>query len=300
MSGSDRSFPARGLAPYSGRWRNPRKSPKTPRNRRGPRRRGRTAGDAGRARRSAQSGDQQGHRGLGFRHRPGSDLQPPPDNSWDRARGFFRRATRRANRQAQKGFDEAPQRDYTASPVTGLDPAAGARTGLGDEDERLISSPPPCGERSAGEGDAEGASATTRSYPPPQPSPTRGRGQSRPACRGEEKTPKYRLPRADLPTQAGGVAGFGGMASQQSLDRLLREGRAGISAQPAAAIGRRTGRRGRKNPKAAAARRSRPSSSRKATSRRRSRNWSKASSARTARRCCSASPARARPSPWPR
>ncbi len=37
---------------------------------------------------------------------------------------------------------------------------------------------------------------------------------------------KYRLPRADLPTNnAGGVSGFGGMASQQSLERLLREGR---------------------------------------------------------------------------
>jgi len=33
---------------------------------------------------------------------------------------------------------------------------------------------------------------------------------------------KYRLPRADLPTQPGG---FAGMASQQSLEKLLREGR---------------------------------------------------------------------------
>src|SRR5262245_40843851 len=40
---------------------------------------------------------------------------------------------------------------------------------------------------------------------------------------------KYRLPRADLPTQPGG---FAGMASQQSLDRLLREGRPEFSAVP--------------------------------------------------------------------
>src|SRR5215470_9956171 len=40
---------------------------------------------------------------------------------------------------------------------------------------------------------------------------------------------KYRLPRADLPTQPGG---FAGMASQQSLDRLLREGRPEFTATP--------------------------------------------------------------------
>jgi excinuclease ABC subunit B len=40
---------------------------------------------------------------------------------------------------------------------------------------------------------------------------------------------KYRLPRADLPTQPGG---FAGMASQQSLERLLREGRPEFSAIP--------------------------------------------------------------------
>jgi excinuclease ABC subunit B len=40
---------------------------------------------------------------------------------------------------------------------------------------------------------------------------------------------KYRLPRADLPTQPGG---FTAPASQQSLDKLLREGRPEFSAQP--------------------------------------------------------------------
>src|SRR6186713_1300583 len=40
---------------------------------------------------------------------------------------------------------------------------------------------------------------------------------------------KYRLPRADLPTQPGG---FAGMASQQSLEQLLREGRPKFTATP--------------------------------------------------------------------
>ena len=39
---------------------------------------------------------------------------------------------------------------------------------------------------------------------------------------------KYRLPRADLPTQTGGIAGI---ASQQSLERLLREGRPEFAAE---------------------------------------------------------------------
>ncbi len=39
---------------------------------------------------------------------------------------------------------------------------------------------------------------------------------------------KYRLPRADLPTQKGGIAGI---ASQESLERLLREGRPEFSNQ---------------------------------------------------------------------
>ena len=64
--------------------------------------------------------------------------------------------------------------------------------------------------------------------------------------------------------------------------------------------GRRTARRGRRNPRAASASSSSPTSSPRATSRRRSASWSRASAATTAPRCCSASPARARPSPWRR
>ena len=70
--------------------------------------------------------------------------------------------------------------------------------------------------------------------------------------------------------------------------------------RPGEESGRRTGRRARKNPKAACASRSSPNTNRRATSRPRSRNWSKASTATTAPRCCSASPGPARPTPWPR
>ena len=55
----------------------------------------------------------------------------------------------------------------------------------------------------------------TSTTPLPSPPPQGGREK-------KKEDPKYRLPRADLPTQPGG---FAGMASQQSLEKLLREGR---------------------------------------------------------------------------
>ena len=119
-----------------------------------------------------------GTAGLGS----GTGLQPPPDNSWDRRRDFSE--AHKARKSTPKEFNEAPQRDYTASPITGLDPQLEKELGLGDEGVR----------------------------------PT-----------AEKNDPKYRLPRADLPTQPGG---FGGIASQQSLERLLREGRPEFSAVP--------------------------------------------------------------------
>ncbi|MGB7618965.1 MAG: excinuclease ABC subunit UvrB [Pseudolabrys sp.] len=120
-----------------------------------------------------------GTAGLGS----GTGLQPPPDNSWDRRRDFSE--AHKARRSTPKEFNEAPQRDYTASPISGLDPQLEKELGLGDE-----------------------------AAPGPAP---------------EKSDPKYRLPRADLPTQPGG---FGGIASQQSLERLLREGRPEFSAVP--------------------------------------------------------------------
>ncbi|MGB8638201.1 MAG: DEAD/DEAH box helicase family protein, partial [Pseudolabrys sp.] len=113
----------------------------------------------------------------------GTGLQPPPDNSWDRRRDFSE--AHKARKSTPKEFEETSQRDYTASPITGLDPQLEKELGLGDQAAPL---------------------------PPP-----------------DKNDPKYRLPRADLPTQPGG---FAGIASQQSLERLLREGRPEFSAVP--------------------------------------------------------------------
>src|SRR4029079_8233808 len=107
----------------------------------------------------------------------GTGLQPPPDNSWDRRRDFSE--AHKARKSTPREFNEAPQRDYSASPITGLDPQLASELGLGDE-------------------------------------------ESAPGPASTKENSKYRLPRADLPTQPGG---FGGIASQQSLERLLREGR---------------------------------------------------------------------------
>ena len=113
--------------------------------------------------------------GSGTGQNPG--LQPPPDNSWDRRRDFSE--AHKARKSTPKEFNEAPQRDYSASPITGLDPQLAKELGLGDD-------------------------------------------ETAPAPTTKQEDLKYRLPRADLPTQPGG---FAGIASQQSLERLLREGR---------------------------------------------------------------------------
>jgi excinuclease ABC subunit B len=96
------------------------------------------------------------------------NLQPPPDNSFDRRADFSgAHRARKSAKEKPRDFDEAPQTEFNGPPVSGLDPKLADELGLSDES-------------------------------------------------------KYRLPRADLPTQPGGFAGF---ASQQSLDKLLREGR---------------------------------------------------------------------------
>ena len=186
-------------------------------------------------------------------------LKPPPDNSWDRRADFAN--AHRARASVARGFGEAPQQGYVGkTPVAPgeLDPDLAKALGIEEPDDD--SATPGVIKY----GDRHRHGAATRS-------PAAGR--------------------------ATGIGAFGSAASQQSLDHLLREGRAEFRDST---CGRRTGRRGRTNPKAAAASSSSPISIRRATSRRRSPNWSKACSATTAPRCCSASPAPARPSPWPR
>jgi excinuclease ABC subunit B len=137
-------------------------------------------------------GINKGTAGLGSGTGKDSGLQPPPDNSFDRRADFS--AAHKARKSAREGFGEAPQSDYSGSPISGLDPALAKELGLGDEKE---SSPPPGELRS-----------------PTSP------------LQGEvKKEGKYRLPRADLPQPGHGLSSMGVAATAQSLERLLREGR---------------------------------------------------------------------------
>jgi excinuclease ABC subunit B len=119
----------------------------------------------------------------------GTGLQPPPDNSYDRRADFS--AAHRARKSTSQGFEEAPQQNYEASPITGLDPKLAQELGLGSD-------------------------------APPDPFAASAKEAERIARGGD---PKYRLPKADLPTGPGGLASMGVAATAQSLERLLREGR---------------------------------------------------------------------------
>ena len=78
----------------------------------------------------------QGTAGLGS----GTGLTPPPETSWERRQDFSAAHTAR---KSTKGFEEAPQSEYTGSPITGLDPALAKELGLGDQEPPF---PPPEGE----------------------------------------------------------------------------------------------------------------------------------------------------------
>ncbi len=175
---------------------------------------------------------------------------------------FDRRAdfanAHRARASVARGFGEAPQQGYV-----GKTPGP-----LGELDPDLV--------RALGIDEPAGESEDPRNVITPDMGPAR-----------------LRLQRAGH----GEVGTVAGLASQQSLDRLLREGRpelerASLGAAPTAAAGQERGR--------TRASSSNPISTRRATSRRRSTNWSRACNATIAPRCCSASPAPARPSPWRR
>lgn len=73
-----------------------------------------------------------GTAGLGS----GTNIQPPPETSWERRQDFS--AEYRARKSAQgtdkpEGFEEASQADFTGSPITGLDPALAQELGLSDD-----------------------------------------------------------------------------------------------------------------------------------------------------------------------
>jgi excinuclease ABC subunit B len=172
-----------------------------------------------------------GTAGLGSRTGKDSGLQPPPDNSFDRRADFSaahkaRKST--AKLPEQSGFEEAPQRDYAASPITGLDPELAKELGLGDEDEASNPSAERGGSRAEG---ARGGVTSPNSGNAPPPGELRSPTSP---LQGEVKKsdPKYRLPRADLPQPGSGLSSMGVAATAESLERLLREGRPEISAVP--------------------------------------------------------------------
>jgi excinuclease ABC subunit B len=140
----------------------------------------------------------QGRAGLGAQtgsrspqgNEQASGLQPPPDNSWDRRADFS--SAHRARASVARGFNEAPQQGYvgkTPVPPGELDPDLAKALGIAEPDDETPSSP-------------VGGVAN----PPTGLTPTR-------------------LPRSVMPVP-GDINSFGSAASQQSLDRLLREGRA--------------------------------------------------------------------------
>jgi len=118
-----------------------------------------------------------------------SGLQPPPDNSWDRRADFAQ--AHRARASVARGFTEPPRQGYVGrTPVApgDLDPDLARTLGIEEEEQSQ----------------AEAGSGGAIKY-------------------GEEAAARPRFARP--PGEQGGVSAFGSAASQQSLERLLREGR---------------------------------------------------------------------------
>ncbi len=140
----------------------------------------------------------------GERPHEASGLQQPPDNSWDRRADFAQ--AHRARASVARGFGEPPQQSYVGrTPVSPgeLDPDLARALGIEAEE---ASSPPPEGEGSQADSERGGV------------------------IRYGEITPaRSRFARSTSPlygeAKEGGLTAFGSAASQQSLERLLREGR---------------------------------------------------------------------------
>jgi excinuclease ABC subunit B len=133
---------------------------------------------------------------------PGSQtgLQPPPDNSFTRRADFA--AAHKARASTRGGFEEAPHKGYVGkTPLGPLDPDLARTLGIeGEEEPPLLPSPLWGGVGAGARADDAPESETN---PLPSPSPQGGRER---AVRAERSP-------------------IAGLASQQSLERLLREGR---------------------------------------------------------------------------
>ncbi len=121
-------------------------------------------------------------------------LQQPPDNSWDRRADFAN--AHRARASVARGFGEAPQQGYTGKSPN--------KTPLGELDPDLAKA---LGIEERDDGGDTAAGVIKY---------------------GDET----RSRRARPAPMEGGMGAFGSAASQQSLDRLLREGRDEFRGQP--------------------------------------------------------------------
>ncbi|MGC2078141.1 MAG: excinuclease ABC subunit UvrB [Xanthobacteraceae bacterium] len=151
--------------------------------------------------REAGRGEQNFHTPQEARKDVRSGLQPPPDNSWDRRADFA--DAHRARASVARGFGEPPQQGYVGrTPISPgeLDPDLARALGIETEEEDdAASSPSPGGEGSRPEDERGGVIKY-----------------------GDTPT-RSRFARPTSPQGAGEA--FGSVASQQSLERLLREGR---------------------------------------------------------------------------
>ena len=148
---------------------------------------------------------------------PGSQtgLKPPPDNSFDRRADFA--AAHKARASTPSGFDEAPQKGYVGkSPLGPLDPDLARAWGIEEEE----------GE----EAGAESTSPRSRGEVGERSEP--GEGDSPQAVPGEGTPTRPRRARSTSPLQGEVGSGIATIASQQSLERLLREGRPEFGERP--------------------------------------------------------------------
>ena len=176
-------------------------------------------------------------------------LQPPPDNSRDRRADFS--AAHRARKSTPSGFGEVPQSPYRdnaelreASPelarilgIEGDEREEGAAPALpsppnsglpefGTSDAQVGQARPAWGGVGGGGGSDAATSAHTTPTPLPNPPPQGGREQSEQAA-GKYTIEGDRDATVRRPRPAPVALGeLGVAATAQSLDRLLREGRA--------------------------------------------------------------------------
>ena len=155
-------------------------------------------------------------------------LQPPPDNSRDRRADFS--AAHRARKSTPTGFGEVPQSPYRDNAeLREASPELARILGIEGDDAGGdgTPSPSPAGGGSASEASRGGVTEPQRRSPPPgalraPTSPLQGEVEVSKHTVYGDRDDTVRRPRPARPE----LADFGVAATAQSLDRLLREGRA--------------------------------------------------------------------------